>query len=102
MGFEPEDTRHLVRSGERIGFVVVRHGRDQHLLDHLYVHPDHQRRGYGSTVLALLFAEADAVGVPIRVGALRGSDSNRFYVRHGFKLVEQAEWDNYYVRKTSV
>jgi hypothetical protein len=36
--------------------------------------------------------------VPVRVGALRGSDSNRFYVEHGFVLIEQSELDNTYVR----
>ncbi|MEB0113536.1 GNAT family N-acetyltransferase [Variovorax sp. RTB1] len=98
-GFEPKNTRHLMRGGERIGFVVVRREPDHHLLDHLYIHPNFQGRGYGAAVLGDLFAEADATGALMRVGALRGSDSNRFYARHGFELVEQAEWDNYYLRK---
>ncbi|WP_081012134.1 GNAT family acetyltransferase, partial [Pseudomonas syringae group genomosp. 3] len=29
---------------------------------------------------------------------LKESDSNRFYLRHGFQLVESGEFDNYYVR----
>jgi hypothetical protein len=33
------------------------------------------------------------------VGALKESDSNRFYVRHGFVLESRAEFDNYYVRR---
>jgi len=36
----------------------------------------------------------------MRVGALRDSDSNRFYARHGFQLVERGEFDNYYVRSS--
>jgi hypothetical protein len=47
---------------------------------------------------AHIFAQADARGLAMRVGALRGSDSNRFYLRHGFALTEQSEFDNYYVR----
>ncbi|RQT13111.1 hypothetical protein [Burkholderia contaminans] len=31
-------------------------------------------------------------------GALRGSDSNRFYARHGFVQADEAEWDIYYMR----
>ena len=54
--------------------------------------------GIGAAVLARVVAEADAQGLPVRVGALRGSDSNRFYLRHGFRLVEQGEFDNYYIR----
>lgn len=49
-------------------------------------------------MLDAVFAEADALGLPIRVGALKDSASNRFYQRHGFQLAEQAEWDNYYLR----
>jgi hypothetical protein len=49
-------------------------------------------------VLAQVFAEADAAGAALRVGALRGSDSNRFYAKHGFTLVEETEFDNHYLR----
>jgi predicted acetyltransferase/GNAT superfamily N-acetyltransferase len=101
-GFSPDHTRHIEFDGEKVGFVVVKpHGQGL-LLDHLYIHPKHQRQGIGAAVLAQVFAEADAAGAALRVGALRGSDSNRFYARHGFALVEEAEFDNYYVRPPSV
>ncbi|MGJ7498291.1 GNAT family N-acetyltransferase [Variovorax sp. RT4R15] len=96
--FTPACTRQLVIEGHRVGFVVVRHQGGHLLLDHLYVHPAHQGKGIGATVLAVVFADADAQGMPVRVGALRASESNRFYVRHNFELVEEAEWDNYYLR----
>jgi len=32
------------------------------------------------------------------VGALRGSDSNRFYRRHGFVQTAESEWDIDYLR----
>lgn len=73
---------------------------DTLLLDHLYVQPCSQGRGIGSAVLAHVFTEADASRLPMRVGALRDSDSNRFYARHGFQLVERGEFDNYYVRSS--
>jgi GNAT superfamily N-acetyltransferase len=96
--FTPELTQHLVVGGERVGFVVVRTYQGELLLDHLYVHPAHQGRGIGATVLARVFADADARRLPVRVGALRGSDSNRFYQRHGFRQVEEGEWDIHYLR----
>lgn len=96
--FQPQHTRHILVDGERAGFVVVKPVDDGLLLDHLYIDPRFQNRGVGRSVLATVFAEADAKRVPLRVGALRGSDSNRFYVRHGFALVKEDEWDNYYVR----
>ena len=43
-------------------------------------------------------AAADALALPIRVSALRGSRSDDCYARPGFQRVEQAEFDKYYVR----
>ncbi|UTH76581.1 GNAT family N-acetyltransferase [Chromobacterium sp. IIBBL 290-4] len=97
-GFVPPCARHIVCDGERVGFVVVKEGVGEWLLDHLYIRPDRQGQGIGHAVLQSLFAEADAAGRPLRVGALRGSDSNRFYVRHGFKPVGESEFDIYYLR----
>ena len=98
-GFSPGHTRHVLLDGERVGYFVLRpHEQAGLLLDHLYVHPIHQGKGIGASVLEQVFKEADAAGAVVRVGALRQSDSNRFYVRHGFVLVEQGEFDNYYVR----
>jgi GNAT superfamily N-acetyltransferase len=97
-GFSPNDTRHIEIDQQRVGFVVVKREPALLLLDHLYIHPKYQGQGIGAAVLQRVFAEAAAIGLSIRVGALRDSDSNRFYVRHGFQLVEQSEFDNYYVR----
>jgi hypothetical protein len=52
----------------------------------------------GAAVLADVFARADASRLPVRVGALRGSDANRFYARHGFERVDEGEWDILYER----
>lgn len=97
-GFSPAHTRHIIRGGERVGFVVVKPDGDGLLLDHLYLQPEAQGRGTGAAVLALVFAQADAMALPLRVGALRDSAANRFYVRHGFRLVQRGEFDNHYVR----
>ncbi len=96
--FDPARTRHVVVDGERVGFVVTTPQAEWLALDHLYVDPAWQGRGLGAEVLADVFEEARALGLPVRVGALRQSDSNRFYQRHGFKLVEEGEFDLYYLR----
>jgi GNAT superfamily N-acetyltransferase len=100
-GFVPEQTRHILVDGERVGFFVVKPHTEGLLLDHLYVRPLHQRRGIGAAVLAQVFAEAEPAGLSIRVGALRESESNEFYTRHGFIQVERSEFDNYYVRPSN-
>ena len=98
-GFSPEHTQAILVGGQRVGFFVVKPLDGELLLDHLYLRPSHQSKGIGAAVLRSVFAEADEQGLAVRVGALRGSASNRFYARHGFELVEEAEFDNYYVRR---
>jgi GNAT superfamily N-acetyltransferase len=99
--FSPEHTRHILVGGQRVGFVAVKPHGDGLLLDHLYVRPAAQGRGVGAAVLALVFGEADALSIPLRVVALRESASNRFYLRHGFQLVGHEEFDNHYIRHDS-
>jgi GNAT superfamily N-acetyltransferase len=82
-----------------VGFVVVRPQNDPWLLDHLYIAPEHQGKGLGGAVLREICADADAQRMSIHLGALRGSDSNRFYQRYGFVQADEAEWDIYYVRQ---
>lgn len=94
--FQPADTRWIVRGGQRIGFLARRQLADCHYLDHLYVLPGLQGQGVGGAVLQHLQAEAAAAGLPLCLGALRGSAANLFYQRHGFVPTHEEEWDIYY------
>jgi GNAT superfamily N-acetyltransferase len=101
-GFSLEHTKHIAAGAERVGFVVTRPHEQYLLLDHLYVRPAHQGRGIGARVLQHVFAQAESLRVPVEVGALRGSDSNRFYTRHGFLLVEQRELENDHLHQAQI
>jgi GNAT superfamily N-acetyltransferase len=100
--FEPAHTRHILLGGERVGFVVLLPvpavAPDHMVLDHLYIAPPAQGRGVGSWVMAQVLAEADRLALPVRVTALKLSDANRFYQRHGFELQHTSEWDQHYLR----
>ncbi|WP_377158682.1 GNAT family N-acetyltransferase [Roseateles sp. UC29_93] len=96
--FDPTRTRHIVVDGHRVGFVVTTPQVEWLSLDHLYIDPSSQGRGIGAAVLADVFDESRRLGLPVRVGALKQSDSNRFYQRHGFELVDEGEFDCYYLR----
>ena len=99
--FTPEFTRQILRAGERVGFVVVRSAGDDLLLDHLYLSPGAQGQGIGAAALKTVIAEARAARKTLRVSALKQSRSNDFYVRHGFELAQETEWDNHYVLRRS-
>ena len=52
--------------------------------------------GLGTAILKVLLAEADALGLPVRLEVLTGSKADRFYLRHGFvKLGEDDIEGNY-------
>ena len=100
--FEPSHTRHILQGGERVGFVVLLPMPtlvpDHLVLDHLYIAPQAQGQGIGSWVMAQVLEEADRLGLPVRVTALKMSDANRFYQRHGFELQHESAWDLHYLR----
>ncbi len=97
--FEPALCRFIETDDARVGFFLVRPQPDHWHLDHLYILPEHQARGIGAAVLRQIIADADSQGMPIRLGALRGSQSNDFYRRHGFEQTDESEWDIYYTRQ---
>jgi len=96
--FRPEDTWSIEQDGRRIGFYALRPDGDGLRLDHLYIRPAVQGSGLGSQVMRKILLEADRLGLPVRLGALRDSDSNRFYRRHGFVQTGESEWDIDYLR----
>ena len=96
--FHPEHTEFVVLDAQRIGFYTFRPADDGFHLDHLYVHPGFQSRGVGSYVIRHLLFQSDARQMPVRLGALRDSPSNRFYQRHDFVQIAADEWDIYYIR----
>ena len=93
--FEPACMRHILISGERVGYLtLIPHAGSNSLrLHHLYIHPASQGQGVGAWALEWVKAQGRAAGQDITLGALRSSDANRFYVRHGFRLVEEQEFD---------
>ena len=96
--FLPEHVHKIVVRGEWVGFVALRAADGELLLDHLYLIPTAQKQGVGSEVMAWVNTQSRSHQLPVRVGALRNSASNRFYLRHGFAQINEAEWDNYYLR----
>lgn len=96
--FIPSFTRIIFISEEKVGFIVVKPDGPSLLLDHLYIEPEHQSFGIGQIVLDEIFKEADKLNLSVRVGALKESDSNNFYKRNGFVLIEESDFDNYYIR----
>lgn len=96
--FAPALTTGILLQGQRVGFYVLRAEDGALKLDHLYILPDFQGRGLGSAVMQRIAEDADRQGLAVRLGALRDSESNQFYRRHGYVQTGEDEWDIYYER----
>jgi len=80
---------HLVVDGERVGYFTVEPRDGELRLHHLYLKPAAQGRGIGAWVIEHVKSQ----GLPITLAALRESRANDFYLRHGFQVVEQQDFD---------
>lgn len=94
--FDPDATQKVLIDDELVGFYVVTRHLEYLYVDHLYVHPAHQGKSIGSTVLNSLIDEGRRIKKPIKLGALKSSRSNAFYLSHDFVKVSEGEYDNYY------
>lgn len=94
--FVPDDTFKMVEEGELLGFYVVRSKPDHVLLDHLYIKPEYQNRQLGKAVIDTVLDQANVSNLPVRLGALKGSRANDFYVKNGFTQTHEDEFDIYY------
>ena len=100
--YNPAATETIHVDGRLAGLLVVRlcpddRQPDHVWLDHLYIHPDFAGRGLGSAAVRRVQDRSRARGLPVRLGALKGSPANGFYIGHGFRLERSEEWDSYYV-----
>ncbi len=97
-GFEPDITQHIVVDGHRVGFMVLKTLSHTMWFKHFYIDPAYQSRGIGSRVMRWVIACAQQAQLPIELAALKRSQANRFYQRHGFVATAEGDWDIEYVR----
>lgn len=96
--FCPANTRLLFELHLLVGFSALTHHSDHLHLNHLYIAPAAQGRGLGAWLLDRTLREAGTAILPVRLIALRASPANAFYLRHGFRVSHEDEWDIHYER----
>jgi GNAT superfamily N-acetyltransferase len=96
--FDEPGLRLILIGEEIIGCVGFRIGTEEIKLDSFYLHRRFHNSGLGTTILKILLAEADALGLPIRLEVLTGSKADRFYLRHGFVKLSEDEIEGHYER----
>ena len=96
--FDEPGMRAILIGDETVGCVGFRIGTDEIKLDSFYLARRHHNKGLGTTILKVLLAEADALGLPVRLEVLNGSKADRFYLRHGFVKLSQDAIEGEYER----
>ena len=99
--FDEPGLRLILIDGERAGCVGFRIGAEEIKLDSFYLDRRHHNSGLGATILKVLLAEADALGLPVRLEVLSGSKADRFYLRHGFVKFAEDDVEGEYERPQS-
>ena len=94
--FRAGDTKTVLLDGVVAGFFVVRRRADHLYLDHLYIAGAFQGRGLGRRCVDDVKSKALALGLPIRLTALKGSPANQFYRACGFAPVSEDALDCLY------
>jgi GNAT superfamily N-acetyltransferase len=96
--FDEPGTRLILRDGVRVGCVGFRRNEQEIRIDSFYLERRLHGSGLGTAILKALLAEADAVGLPVRLEVLTGSKADRLYLRHGFVKLREDEIEGFYER----
>ncbi len=91
--FEPAAMRHILRDGERVGFLTLKPVAEGLRLEHLYIQPGAQGQGVGAWAMDWVKQQARQRGQDLTLSALKLSDANRFYLRLGFVPVGESDFD---------
>jgi ribosomal protein S18 acetylase RimI-like enzyme len=90
--FRTSATCIIVFQGQEIGLVTRQEADDHIQLLQLFLLPEAQGRGIGSSVLAKVLDEADRTHRSVALRVLKSNPRARaFYERHGFALVGETE-----------
>lgn len=102
--FDPVHTWIIEIDASFIGCVAFKPTKEGYLLEHFYIHPDYQGRGFGSHVFKRLLEQHDVKGNRVTLNVLQGSSARRLYECLGFTVDSEDPIDVYMsmqVEKTS-
>jgi GNAT superfamily N-acetyltransferase len=86
------DRCRIILAGETsVGCMTTLPHPDHIWVDQLYIAPEFQRQGIGTTALRMILTEAAAIGVPVRLSVIRTNPALDFYLSHGLRIHEDTE-----------
>ena len=79
-----DNARVVQFNGSDIGTLSVARENFHIFVERLYLLPEFQRLGVGSSLVRSLLLEAKVAGLPLRLTVLAVNPAREFYAKHGF------------------
>ncbi len=99
--FDGQEVRVLQVDGEEVGIVALLIEGDCLKVNQFFLLPEHQGRGIGGGVMALLLDEARDLGLPVRLGVRKVNPRARaFYARLGFVRTGESDTHDWMERRS--
>lgn len=88
--FNPKDITVVHEERELVGYSHIENTGDQLFIRMIVVHPHHQRKGIGSTLLESAVASGKEQSEKVGLEVFKINDEARkFYEKHGFKVEDE-------------
>jgi len=94
-GFDPAEYRVILVDSQEIGVLAVQYGDSEINLSELYILPEYQRLGHGSSIIKDLLTEGKLRSRRLKLGVLKVNPAKRLYERLGFTVIEENQ--NYFM-----
>jgi GNAT superfamily N-acetyltransferase len=95
--FIADEVSIICLDGQDIGWMQIAESERELFLKQLFVHPTHQRRGIGTSLLQELIKRAAHTGKTVALGVVKGNPARWLYERHGFQVTSEDDYKVYMV-----
>ena len=89
--YDAANTQIVTVDGQDAGWLTVQRTNDIQL-DSIYLDPEYQRRGIGTSLIRDLISEADRNGAVLRLSTAKINPARRLYERLGFIVVDEGPY----------
>lgn len=90
--YDQPNTVIITQGTKDIGWMAVERGKDEMVLEHIYIVESKQGQGIGTAILRDLIAEALHAGIPLRLATAKMNRARSLYERLGFRIIGEDEY----------
>jgi len=88
---ESGDVKIIELENDRIGILLVERSNNQIVIEQIYILPEYQNQGIGTTIISGLKKESLKLHIPLKLSVLRVNPAKDFYIRNGFIIEKETD-----------